>query len=224
MTPPTSGTTDGSDATVLYFVRHGETEHNRKGIVQGGGIDSTLNDTGRRQARALARRFADIGVDAVYASTLTRARQTADIVASHLPQVQRGELDDLKEMNWGVFEGEPPSKQRDASMAEIKATWHNGQYDHAIEGGESILDVQTRAVRAARHLVDREAGRTVLAVTHGRYLRVLLASICDGYDLSHMPTLGHDNTCVNRVVYRNGIYRADLLNCTAHLTADAPHA
>jgi probable phosphoglycerate mutase len=54
-------------------------------------------------------------------------------------------------------------------------------------------------------------------VTHGRYLRVLLASVLDGYGLEQMHELGHANTCVNRLVHAGDSFRAELLNCTAHL-------
>lgn len=205
--------------TTFYFVRHGETEYNRLGIIQGGGIDSTLNDTGRRQAEALGQRLAAVDVDVVYASTLKRSQETADIVARPHEPVDRAVLDDLREMSWGVFEGSEPSDERDEALGAIKQSWRNGAYDRAIEGGESIRDVQTRAVRAVEHMLDAEAGRTVLVVTHGRYLRVLLASVLNEYGLEHMNNLGHANTCVNRLTWRRDRFHADLLNCTAHLDA-----
>ncbi|MFB6271365.1 MAG: histidine phosphatase family protein [Salinibacter sp.] len=209
--------------TTLYLVRHGETEHNRKNIIQGGGVDSTLNADGRAQSRALARRLETVSVDALYASTLQRARQTADIVARPHEPLSRTYLRDLSEMDWGVYEGEPPSEERDASMGAIKEDWRAGAYDRAVEGGESIRDVQERAYRALRHILAREEGRTALVVTHGRYLRVLLATLLDDYGLEHMRELGHSNTCVNRVVVEDGRARAERQNCTAHLSsADVP--
>lgn len=203
--------------TTLYFVRHGETDYNRQGIMQGSGIDSILNDTGVAQARSLASRLAERPVDAVYASSLQRAQQTADILAESMGSVTRRVLDDLKEMDWGIYEGSPPSEERDRALAEIKAEWRSGAFGVCVEGGESILDVQERAVRAARQIVREANGQTIVAVTHGRFLRVLLASILQGYDLSRMPDFSHDNTSVNRVIHQNGVFRADLLNCTAHL-------
>ena len=203
--------------TTLYLVRHGETEHNRRNIIQGGGVDSELNAAGRAQAEALARRLRSVSFDALYASTLQRARQTADILARPHEPLTRTHLHDLSEMDWGVFEGEPPSEERDALMKALKSKWRDGAYDRAVEGGESIRDVQERAQRAIRHILTREVGRTVLVVTHGRYLRVLLATILDDYGLEHMQELGHSNTCVNRVVVEEGRAWADLQNCTAHL-------
>ena len=205
--------------TTLYLVRHGETEHNRRNIIQGGGVDSELNAAGRDQAEALARRLRSVSFDALYASTLQRARQTADILARPHEPLSRTHLHDLSEMDWGVFEGEPPSEERDALMKALKSKWRDGAYDRAVEGGESIRDVQERAQRAIRHILTREVGRTVLVVTHGRYLRVLLATILDDYGLEHMQELGHSNTCVNRVVVEDGRAWADLQNCTAHLSS-----
>lgn len=205
--------------TTLYLVRHGETEHNRRNIIQGGGVDSELNAAGRAQAEALTRRLRSVSFDALYASTLRRARQTADILARPHEPLTRTHLHDLSEMDWGVFEGEPPSEERDALMKALKSKWRDGAYDRAVEGGESIRDVQERAQRAIRHILTREVGRTVLVVTHGRYLRVLLATILDDYGLEHMQELGHSNTCVNRVVVEEGRTWADLQNCTAHLSS-----
>jgi broad specificity phosphatase PhoE len=211
-------TTDRRDgSTRLYLVRHGETEYNRRGIVQGGGIDSELNETGFAQAEALAERLSGEPVDTLYASTLRRAKQTADVLSGPHEPVTKTYLRDLEEMEWGVFEGEPPSEERDEAMGTIKNRWREGQYDYAIEGGESIRDVQSRAHRAMEHIVSRERGKTVIVVTHGRYLRVLLGSVLDDYDLGDMHRLDHSNTCVNRVVHADGRFQAELLNCTAHL-------
>lgn len=210
----------GNRTTTLYLVRHGETEYNRRGIVQGGGIDSEMNTRGRAQARALADRLAPVEVDALYASTLRRAKQTADIVATPHEPIPTTYLEDLNEMDWGIFEGVPPSERRNASMEAIKAAWHEGAYDRAVEEGESIRGVQKRARRAIDEITAREEGGTALVVTHGRYLRVMLATILDEYGLEHMPDLEHSNTCVNRIVHRDGTYRADLLNCTEHLSAN----
>lgn len=206
--------------TVLYFVRHGETDENRKGIVQGSGIDSVLNERGRMQAQALAKRLADDSLDTVYASTMQRAQQTAEIAAAPHEPISKTYLRDLREISWGVFEGQSPSPTTDAALDDVKNEWQNGQYDSATEAGESARDVQVRALRAVDHIMTRAAGRTVLVVAHGRYLRALLASILEDYTLADMHRLGHSNTCVNRVVHRDGAFRADTLNCTAHLSTE----
>jgi broad specificity phosphatase PhoE len=185
--------------------------------MQGRGLDAALNATGRRQARAVARRFAEVPLDAIYASGLQRAIETAEVVHQHHPSLAVRQDPDLDEMAWGVYEGTPPSEERDAALATIYEHWDAGQYDASVDGGESILDVQDRGVRAIQSIAEKHTGETVLVVTHGRMLRVLLATLLDGYDLTHMDAFDHSNTGVNELAVEEGRYAPRTLNCTAHL-------
>ncbi len=203
--------------TTLYLVRHGETDYNRRRILQGRCINSSLNATGRRQARALARRLAGVPLDAVYTSTLDRAAQTAEIVLEGRAPVPLFRLPGLDEMSWGVYEGRPATDDMQRYLDAMYARWAAGVFDEPVEGGESILDVQTRALEALDHITARHAGQTVLVVAHGRLLRVLLASVLEGYGLARMHEIEHANTCVNQLHHQAGRYEAHLLNCTAHL-------
>lgn len=207
------------DGTTFYLVRHGETEYNRKGIVQGREINSTLNETGHAQAQCLAERLADVPFDAIYTSTLKRAEQTAAVLAKRHPEVPLYRMADLEEMSWGKYEGRPTTPDLLEAFEAIKAQWRAGAFDHSIDGGESILDVQERALRAIRSIEEQHRGQTVLVVAHGRFLRVLIASLLEEYGLEHMHRVKHDNTAVNQLVCRDGCYKAHLLNCTAHLEA-----
>ena len=204
--------------TTLYLVRHGETDYNRASIMQGRRIDSSLNASGRRQAEALARRMSGVSLDAIYTSTLARARETALAVARLHPHIPVHQLSDLEEMSWGILDGSRPG----VGIEEAYARWRGGDYAHAVEEGESILDVQTRALRAIRGIVDDEAGNTILVVTHGRFLRVLLASLLEGYGLARMDDIRHANTSVNHLVFDGRSFRARLLNCTLHLQEPTP--
>ncbi len=205
--------------TVLYVVRHGETEFNRRRIVQGRKVDASLNEAGRRQADALARRFADERLDAVYASTLRRARETASAVAAKHPGVPVRHLHDLEEMSWGDYEGRPFDERVRAMYERMEALWQAGDFSRPVTGGESIAEVQARGLKALDHILARHPGETVLVVAHGRFIRVLLASILPGYGLERMREIKHANTGVNRVRFGAGAPTADLLNCTAHLEA-----
>lgn len=208
--------------TTLFFVRHGETDYNRQHRVQGRGIDAELNATGHAQAEALARRLAGEPFDAIYASTMRRAIQTAERVAQHRPPLPFYRLAGLDEMAWGILEGEADSSYVQHTFATMQAHWGRGEYDRRVEGGESILEVQHRALQALDHVMTHHAGGTVLVVAHGRLLRVLLASILDEYGLGRMQDVRHANTCVNELVHRGGRYEARRLNCTSHLSHDAP--
>ncbi len=202
--------------TTLYLVRHGETDYNRRDIVQGRGVDAVLNATGRTQAAAVARRLSDVRFDAIYTSTLRRAVETAEAIARAHQGVPFHHSTDLEEMDWGIYEGVPSAQIRHDFEA-ITARWRQGDFGFRIEGGESILDVQQRGQRAVGRILEHHPGQTVLAVTHGRFLRVLVATLLEGYGLARMHEIQHANTAVNALTWRAGRCEAGLLNCTAHL-------
>jgi broad specificity phosphatase PhoE len=145
--------------TTLLLVRHGETDWNAEGRLQGH-TDRPLNDDGRRQAKDLADRLArDEPIDAIYASDLSRAKETAEILGERLghPVV----IDpDLREKNWGNWEG------------------LTGDERAAIEFvGESTQEHRDRVLRAVRRIVERHPGQRIVVVTHGGSLRRIQAAV-----------------------------------------------
>lgn len=223
MPPASDAPPAAPDGTTLYFARHGETDYNRDDVMQGRGVDLSLNATGRAQAAALADRLADVPFDVVFTSPLRRATETAAVLAAPHAPIDVHELPDLEEMSWGVYEGTGPSPERRRALRSLKTAWRDGDaFDTPIEGGESILEVQARALRAVRRILEDAAGRTALVVTHGRYLRVLLASILPGYGLHRMHEMHHSNTGLYRVVSAGGAFRADVRNSTTHLDDASP--
>jgi|SRR5581483_8635968 len=139
--------------TELLLVRHGETDWNADGRLQGH-TDRPLSDYGRRQARQLAEELAaGAQLDAIYASDLVRARETAEIVAERLGLPV--DLDpDLREKNWGNWEG-------------LTAV----ERDRVEFVGESTEDHQERMLRALHRIAGRHPGGRVLVVTHGGSMR-----------------------------------------------------
>ena len=138
--------------TTLLLVRHGETDWNAVGRLQGH-TDRPLSDYGRRQARQLADELAEEEVEAIYASDLARARETAEIAGKRLglPVV----LDpDLREKDWGTWEGLTPVER-----------------DRVEFVGESTEAHQERILRALRRIAKRHPGGRVLVVTHGGSMR-----------------------------------------------------
>ena len=157
-------------ATTLVLVRHGETDWNRDGRIQGQ-TDVPLNDRGREQARQLAEELVGSEFDAVYASDLARARETAEIVAARtgLPVI----LDaDLRELDFGAWEG--------LTAVEIRARWPGAFEQWATvgldryDGGESHDQLAARVLAAARRLAATHQGEQILLVAHGGPLRALL--------------------------------------------------
>jgi broad specificity phosphatase PhoE len=139
--------------TTLLLARHGETDWNADGRLQGQ-TDRPLSDYGRRQARRLAEELADEELEAIYASDLSRARETADIVGERLGLPVA--LDpDLREKDWGTWEG-------------LTAV----ERDRVEFVGESTETHQERILRALRRISGRHPGDgLVLVVTHGGSMR-----------------------------------------------------
>jgi len=138
--------------TTLLLVRHGETDWNAEGRLQGH-TDRPLNDHGRRQATALASELAHERLDALYASDLARARETADIVGERLglPVV----LDpDLRERDWGSWEGLTTDERARVELV-----------------GESPEEHRGRMLRALRRIGEQHPLGQVLVVTHGGSVR-----------------------------------------------------
>jgi broad specificity phosphatase PhoE len=144
--------------TTLLLVRHGETDWNAAGRLQGH-TDRPLNAYGRTQAARLADRLAGDGIEAIYASDLARARETAEILGERLglPVVVDPEL---REKNWGTWEG-LTSDERLAVEFE----------------GETTEEHRERVLRAVDRIVERHPGQRVVVVTHGGSLRRIQAAV-----------------------------------------------
>jgi broad specificity phosphatase PhoE len=139
--------------TTLLLVRHGETDWNADGRLQGH-TDRPLSDFGRRQAQQLAAELEGDELEAIYSSDLARARETAEIVGERLGLPV--ELDpDLREKDWGNWEG-------------LTAV----ERDRVEFVGESTEAHQERMLRALRRIAERHPGEgRVLVVTHGGSMR-----------------------------------------------------
>jgi broad specificity phosphatase PhoE len=145
--------------TPFWFLRHGETDWNARGLSQGN-VDIPLNLVGREQARRAAQALRRRGIGAVFCSPLSRARDTAHAVAAELgvPEV----VDEpLREVAFGVQEGQPMSAWFDQ--------WVEGSF--TPEGAESFEALTARAVACVNRLT--ESRELVLIVGHGAFFRAL---------------------------------------------------
>jgi probable phosphoglycerate mutase len=180
--------TDG--ATRLVLLRHGETVYNQEGRWQGAGSDPPLTERGVEQARAAADALEGAPFDALYASDLVRAVETARVVAATLELPVRLEPG-LREMDHGAWEGK--------SGEEVLATWPEelaaleaDPWSVARPGGESYRDLAARLWPVLDALADRHPGGRVVAVTHGGPIRLVLSQLT-GTPLTRRDRLGVDN-------------------------------
>jgi broad specificity phosphatase PhoE len=156
----------------LYLVRHGETDWNAAGRLQGSS-DIPLNDKGRAQALALASQLSHHGVERVWTSDLSRARETGAIIAAHLGLEAPSVEADLRERRFGVFEG----LTRDEIAARYPVEWRSW-HDKTVmpEGGEAREASIARLAAALERLWDQTAG-TSLVVSHGGIIRLWLSEL-----------------------------------------------
>jgi len=162
----------------LILVRHGQTAWNAQARYQGQ-ADVPLDNVGQGQAKALGRRFTDEAIDVVYASDLQRARMTAQSIgASHdLPVLADPRL---REMDFGAWDG-LTYEQIQARDAEALAAWQSDPLRISPPGGETLAQVAARAGSVLDDVVRIHQKQTVLLVSHGGLLRLLL-SLAMGLD------------------------------------------
>ncbi|CAN5499181.1 hypothetical protein BH10ACT6_BH10ACT6_06870 [soil metagenome] len=151
--------------TELYLVRHGETDWNRRRRIQGL-TDIPLNDTGRAQALATGRLLARRGWDAVFASPLSRARETAEIIARELGLPEPTLLDEIVERNYGEAEG--------LDWKQVETRFPHGA---SVFGRESREEVGARVVPALIRLAGERPGQSLVIVTHGGAIRAVLSEV-----------------------------------------------
>ena len=190
--------------TTVLLVRHGETDWNRARRIQGQS-DPPLNERGREQARALAERLAGTQLDAVYASDLGRARETAEILAARLelPVVVDPQLRELDFGSWEGYTVEELNAREPDAVARWLATG-----EAAWERGESHAELADRVHSAVRKLAEIHAGGQILLVAHGGPVRALLME-ADGLDFvterRDYPAV--ENCALSRIAVENGTVR-----------------
>jgi broad specificity phosphatase PhoE len=158
----------------LYIVRHGETQWNAEGRVQGH-TDISMSDKGRQQAQTLARRLAMVHFNAAYSSDLSRCTETARIILGESP-VPLHTTPRLREYNKGVFEGLTVHEYGARYPDQFRASLVN-DLDFAPTGGESMRQTSQRMAGFVEYLQEQHPEDTVLVVGHGGSLRSLLVGL-----------------------------------------------
>ena len=151
--------------TLLYLVRHGETDWNRTHRIQGS-TDIPLNDTGRSQASRAGRLLARRSWDGIYSSPLSRAFETATIIAAELGLAGPSPVPDLVERNYGEAEG---LTDRQIVRRYPGAT--------PVPGRESREEVAARVIPALLRLAEENAGRHLIISSHGAVIRTVLIAV-----------------------------------------------
>ncbi|MCX6780867.1 MAG: histidine phosphatase family protein [Candidatus Magasanikbacteria bacterium] len=196
----------------FYFIRHGITSHNERGIVQSRS-DIPLSDMGREQAALAGDRLKNEKISGFYASPLSRARETAEIIAaphnlpvtidSSLLEIDAGDLEDKSYLDLIEF-------RKNKTVPFIDFTYPNG---------ERIIDVFARAQNFLDHvLANHNINDTIAVVSHGAFLRAMFShllkvSLEEAYVL--LPTM--KNTAVSIIDFNLNDTRIIELGSVTHL-------
>jgi probable phosphoglycerate mutase len=198
----------------LYIVRHGQTELNKKGIIQGRGMDTDLNDEGRKQALQFFEAYKSVPFDKIYISELKRTQQSIQ------PFIDLGipfeKLAGLDELGWGIHEGQAPTTENKAEFLQIMRAWLAGNLDAKFEGGESPNEVKARQQEALKVIMSHPEEKTVLICMHGRALRLILCLLTNR-PLTQMDTFPHQNLVLYKVAYDGENYTITDFNNAEHL-------
>ena len=191
--------------TTVLLIRHGQTEWNALGLVQGH-TNSQLTSLGRRQARALTNLIVDAPPilapymlgdrpQALYTSDLGRTQETAQPLAATLALDAVAEPA-LREMNFGELEGLRWSEV-EASYPDVARQLWGPEADPAARapGGESRMDMHTRSLAAIKDIAVRHAGNTVAVVSHGGVISYFMRSVL-GVPPEHRPGFSTPNGAI----------------------------
>jgi broad specificity phosphatase PhoE len=205
--------------TRVLLVRHAGTTSSDAGLFAGSS-DVELSEAGLAQAAHLGQRLAGADIYAAYCSDMRRAVATAQAVcAPH--GIAPTATPWLRELDHGHWEG----KSREAVEREFPdeyRLWSADPFGYAPPGGQSGLDVLSRALPAMRHIVEDSAGRTVLVVSHTATNRLLLCAWLGIDPRRYRDRLAQDLACLNVLEFRGPAEaRLLLMNDTSHLAGTA---
>ena len=191
--------------TKVLFCRHGESEHNKKELIQGQ-IDSELTEKGREQAEELAETLSGTEFDAIFSSGLKRARDTADIINQD-HGVEIFETEKLRERDLGDLEGEHYTKWNDVET--------DDHHSWRPENGESLKEHKQRVAEVLDTILEKDL-ENVLVVAHGGSIRAALMDIL-GCESRQAWRIKLDNCSITRLDHNEGRWMIREVNGTSHL-------
>jgi len=206
--------------TLVFLVRHAETEWNKEERFQGH-VNVPLSSVGRRQAESLGDWLGSLALPfaALYTSDLGRALQTSEAIGISIGLSPVAEPA-MREIHCGEWQGLLASEIADRHPEDLNA-WRTVVDSCAMPGGESLVEVQARIYDFYQEAATRHAGQVIILVTHGAALTALVTAIikADLGELGRERRLRHDNTGVSVVLQDLNLSEGRLLlsNSVQHL-------
>ncbi len=201
----------------IYFVRHGKTEWNLTGQMQGWG-DSPLVSEGKNGAILVGEALQDIHFKAAYVSPSKRTQDTAKYILSG-KKVPIHLTEEFREMSFGSWEGIRVS-ELDIQFKEAReAMLHSpATFDASENGGETYYELETRIQKGMQKLISEQKSGNILVVSHGMTLTLLMFLLAGGEMADHRSKGERIlNTSISKVEYSDGKFHIVKLNDVAHL-------
>jgi broad specificity phosphatase PhoE len=200
----------------IFLIRHGQTDYNLKGIVQGSGVDTDLNDVGRNQARMFFEMYKDVPFKKIYTSALKRTTQSVQgFIDLGIPSEA---LKEFNEISWGDKDGKIIVAADDTDYRRMITEWEKGNDDACLKGGESPRQVQQRILKGLDLILSRPDEDIILICMHGRAMRILLSTVFN-YELSCMNYFAHHNLCLYELQHTGSMYSLLKFNDLSHFEA-----
>lgn len=194
------------------MLRHGETELNRLGMVQGRGVNAPLNEAGMAQAAKVYDHFKG-KIDRIYTSSLLRSQQTVE--QFHQEAIKIISLDGFDEISWGNQEGNVATMEAKNLYSETVNGWQRGELHLNVGGGENPIQVMERQKEAMKVVFNDESD-SILICMHGRALRILLCWLLN-YPLNYMDGFPHRNCSFYHLKHLKSSFVVKEFNQSAHL-------
>ncbi len=197
----------------LFLVRHGESEWNKLKKVQGQ-KDIPLTEKGIEQAKLIGKRLINEGIEKIYTSDLKRAYDTARIIGKML-NIEVIPSKELREINFGIWEG-LTSDIIKSKFSKEHELWLKNPEMLKVEGAESILDLQLRAMNEINKIIRDENIDNVLIVSHSATLKTIILGLLN-MDIGYFKNMTLNNVSLSIIEFRQYNRVLTLLNDTNHL-------
>ncbi len=204
-----------SPSTRILLIRHGETDWNRFHRFQGRS-DLPLNERGKDQARALAVGLKEQPLTAIYSSPLARAIETARLIKVFHPLVPLFEEKGLVEMDLGEFEGMEAGRWV-VDHADFFKTWRSSPALVRMPGGESLVEVQARAIRTLERIAKLYPTESTLLLCSHNFVNLTILCYALKIPLDRFREVKQETTALNVLYIQGDRLVAGVVNDHSHL-------
>lgn len=197
----------------IYLIRHGESEWNIKGKVQGQ-KDIALTSKGARQANLIGDKLKNENISSIYSSSLARAMDTALIIGEKI-NLKVNPMEELKEINFGIWEGMLSNEINERHYEDF-VSWRNNPENFKIEKGESLRELQKRTMKGVDKIIRNNLDKNIAIVSHSSTLKIIILSLLN-MDLCYFKNLTLANGSLSIIEFRDYNRVLQSLNFVEHL-------